>query len=549
MDSIKDVLQNLALAEIEKLLNNSGSSLQIIPNMPLPDHDFIQENCNMLIHDELQYDRQILEEEHDVLYSSLTLEQRNGFDTIMESAAQDIGGLYFLYGYGGTGKTFVWKTLAAAIRSKGEIVINVASSGIVALLLSGGRTAHSRFSIPINISEDSYCSISPDSDLAELINKAKLIIWDEAPMMHRYCFEALDRTMRDIIRSPNKGKPFGGKVVVLGGDFRQILPVVPKGSRADIVHASLNYSHLWRHCKVIKLTKNMRLLAGCVDSESQQIKEFAEWLLKIGEGKLGKQNDGEADIVFPEELLVQSNGDHVEAIVASIYPKLSENMNNPQYFQDKAILAPTNEEVDHVNEHVLSIIDSDEHIYYSSDSLCPDEDNDIFAQQLYSPEILNGLKVPGIPNHKLVLKPGVPIMLLRNINQSKGLCNGTRLLIQRLGNNTIEATIISGTFIGEVTHIPRMVISPTDKKIPVKFQRRQFPISVCYAMTINKSQGQSLSRVGLFLRKPVFTHGQLYVAVSRVTSKQGLKILICDENENLTNTTKNVVYKEVLQRI
>ncbi|XP_071698421.1 uncharacterized protein [Rutidosis leptorrhynchoides] len=257
---LKKVLYNLALAKIEKLLNSSGTTLKKIPNMPFPDFEFINESCNMLIHDELDYDASNLEIERSTFHSTMTDEQKSVYDTILDSVDKEQGGLYFLYGYEGTGKTLLWKTLAAAVRARGDIVINVASSGIAALLLTSGRTAHSRFSIPINVLEDSVCSIQPDSDLAALLNKAKLIIWDEAPMMHRHCFEAFDRIMRDIIRSPNRHKPFGGKVVVFGGDFRQILPVIQRGQRPETVDASLHSSRLWHHCKVLRLTKNMRLI-------------------------------------------------------------------------------------------------------------------------------------------------------------------------------------------------------------------------------------------------------------------------------------------------
>ncbi|KAJ9553125.1 hypothetical protein OSB04_017170, partial [Centaurea solstitialis] len=112
-----------------------------------------------------------------------------------------------------------------------------------------------------------------------------------------------------------------------------------------------------------------------------------------------------------------------------------------------------------------------------------------------------------------------------------------------LGNRVIEAEFISGSNIGNRTFIPRMSLTPTDKRIPFKFQRRQFPVSLCFAMTINKSQGQSLSKVGLFLRQPVFTHGQLYVVLSRVKSRECLKILIIDDEGIISNRTKNVVYK------
>lgn len=141
-------------------------------------------------------------------------------------------------------------------------MLNVASSGIASLLLPGGKTAHSTFSIPLLTTEESTCNIKQGSLHAKLLLHAKLIIWDEAPMFNRFCFETVDRTLRDVMRvqaEDNLHKPFGGKVVVLGGDFRQILPVIRKGSRHDIIASSINSSKLWNSCKVLTLTKNMRL--------------------------------------------------------------------------------------------------------------------------------------------------------------------------------------------------------------------------------------------------------------------------------------------------
>lgn len=113
---------------------------------------------------------------------------------------------FFLNGYDGTNKTYIWRTFADGLRSRGEIVIVVASSGMAALLILGGRTAHSRFHIPLIIHEPSSCNITPDSDLAGLIARAKLIIWDEAPMLHKHCFESLDRAYRYVLRSHNNGR-------------------------------------------------------------------------------------------------------------------------------------------------------------------------------------------------------------------------------------------------------------------------------------------------------------------------------------------------------
>ena len=169
---------------------------------------------NRLLWEELAYDRTGEYEESHRLKDKLTDEQRAIYDVVLNDIDSNNGGLFFVYGYGGTGKTFLWCALSSYIRAKGEIVINVASSGIASLLLPGGRTAHSRFSIPISINEDSTCNINQGSQLAELIVRAKLIIWDEAPMMHKHCFEALDKTMRDLLRFVNnesQNKTFGEK--------------------------------------------------------------------------------------------------------------------------------------------------------------------------------------------------------------------------------------------------------------------------------------------------------------------------------------------------
>ncbi|XP_022023386.1 ATP-dependent DNA helicase PIF1-like [Helianthus annuus] len=340
-------------------------------------------------------------------------------------------------------------------------------------------------------------------------------------MVHKHAFEALDRTMSDVFtdgRSIRSDVPFGGKVFVFGGDFRQILPVIPNGTRQQIVCASLSSSYIWSKCKLLRLTKNMRLTIGADSSDMDSIRDFAKWLLDIGEGKLGDDNDGEAIIEIPDDLLITDSSDPIQSLIDFVYPSIMQQFRNP----------------------------GDAKEYLSSDSICQTEQMlDSFQEGLYSTENLNALKISGLPNHRLVLKVGVPVMLLRNIDQQKGLCNGTRLKITFLGKRVIEAEVISDGNIGTRVFIPRLNMIPSDKKIPFEFQRRQFPLSVCFAMTINKSQGQSLSKVGLYLKDPVFTHGQLYVALSRVKTREGVKILIFDADGKPTNKTSNVVYKEV----
>ncbi|XP_058763805.1 uncharacterized protein LOC131637240 [Vicia villosa] len=408
----------------------------------------------------------------------------------MSSVRAQKGGVFFLHGYGGTGKTYMWRTLASALRSKHDICLTVATSGIASLLLPGGRTAHSKFKIPVPTMDNSTCKIEYDDDVAELLRQTKLIIWDEATMAHKHAFEALDRTLKDVMRTYGNSKDvFGGKVVVFGGDFRQILPVVPRGSRSDIVHAAINASYIWRDVQVLTLTQNMRLQSGPNDHEKKEIAEFSKWLLKIGEGKLSEPNDGFADIELPPELLITDYDDPVVAIVNNTYPDFKKNYQSNDYLKSRAILASTLEVVDQINNHVLDLMPGEIKDYYSSNTVDKSEIHDTNVVDILIPEFLSSLSTSGLPNHHIKLKVGTPVMLMRNIDQSEGLCNGTRVMITKMANHVIEARVMVGKGYGNLVYIPRMDMSPSQSPWPFKLKRRQFPIVVSYAMTINKSQG------------------------------------------------------------
>ncbi|KAH7666932.1 DNA helicase protein [Dioscorea alata] len=462
--------------------------------------------------------------------------------TQIQGAINNNRGMFFVYGHGGTGKTFLWNTIINGIRTEGKIVLAVAS-----------------FKIPINIEECSTCKISKQTQLTRLIEKTTLIVWDEAPMVHRNCLEALNKNLQDLLSETTpeaSTKPFGGKAIVLGGDFRQILPVIQYGSKEDIINATITQSQLWKECKVLKLNTNMRLHRNNLNEESRdQFREFAEWLLQIGDGTIAsiERNHNDLDegdwIEIPQYLLVENLGNPIQSIIEAIYPQFQLNYAKTEYLRQRAIVTPYNETVDILNETISNEIEADEQKYLSSDYISKASTSADANAPLYTTEFLNTLKFAGIPNHELTLKIGCVIMLIRNISQTNGLCNGTRLIITQMHHNILEAVIISGSNIGDKVYIHRIIMPVQEGKWPFIMCRKQFLVKLSYAMTINKSQGQTLELVGLFLPKPAFSHGQLYVALSRVSSVEGLKVLILDDNGKNTNKTKNVVYKEIFDSI
>ncbi|CAI0453985.1 unnamed protein product, partial [Linum tenue] len=549
-------LRNSVLIELQRLLSYYSTTLQNVglPTPQLDDSDRLQ---NSLIAEQLDYDINEQRRIAETGLASLNENQRYAYDAVIDSVCNEKGSLFFLYGYGGTGKTFLYDTLTAKLRSMNKIVLVVASSGIAATLLPDAITAHSRFKIPLKIDRTSTCMIKKGSHLAQLIKEAALIVWDEAPMTHRFSFEAVDRSFCDVMNCPISGdgyKPFGGKCVLLGGDFRQTLPVVVEGGREESIDSSLTRSHLWKYFKVLPLTVNMRINATL--NNLQRIydgKDFASWVLAIGDGRIKRTTFTSSVytdwIKIPDKFIIPHIGNKIQAITDTVYNDFGSYYDNPNYIKNRAIVTPTNRTVSKINAYMLAKVRGQGKLFYSSDSIEDDSPNSIRLEEEYPTEFLNGLSFNGVPEHEIHLKVSTPIILLRNLNPGIGLCNGTRIMITHLGENIIRGDIIGGKYDKKTVIIPRIVLNVTEHRWPFVLKRRQFPVRVCYAMTINKSQGQTLDTVGVYLPKPVFSHGQLYVAVSRVRSADGLHILIDNEAEIPHNFTRNIVYEETFTDI
>ncbi|XP_058751153.1 uncharacterized protein LOC131624208 [Vicia villosa] len=277
--------------------------------MPYPDSYVTRHVRNRLIYDELDYNADTERENFHNLFTNLKYEQRSIFDKIMEAVDKQRGGVFFLHGYGGT----------------------------------GGRTAHSKFKITMPTLDNSTCNVDKDTEHSQLFEATDVIIWDEAPMALKNCFEALDKTLKDV--------------------------------------------------------------------------------MDVGDGKICEPNDGLADIEIPQEILISNFEDPIKAIVESTYFNLLENFQNVDILQGKAILASTIRVVKKINHYVLDMIPGEEEKYLSFDSIDRTYTSYNETYEVLTPEFLSKLRTSGLPNHKIKLKVGIPIMLTRNLDQNDGLCN------------------------------------------------------------------------------------------------------------------------------
>jgi hypothetical protein len=543
------------LLEIELLLRDltPPRSLSKFPSMPqIPNH--LPSLMRRYLDVELNLDRDEILSRLETNIPLLNLDQNRVFSEFRAGIDAREQRLIFVDGPGGSGKTFLFNCMLDYTRSLIMIALATATVGLATKLLYLARTAHSRFKFPLIPKADSICNLKPNSPEGQIVIQAAAIFIDEISALHRFNLDALNRTLNDLMLSTESDEAgrlhklsadgrlfFGGKTVVVGGDFRQTLPVVPKGTRAETVGASIRQSPLWELFQDLQLRINMRLLQNMNKIQRKRCVAFSEWLLSLGGGEqklFDEIGNGESDrILLPD--FAGHNVNSLESLIDETYPQLLRNLNDPQYFSSRSILTPLNKDASEINAMILERLPTQPQTFFSADSAANSEES-----SLYPVEFLNSLQLSGMPPHQLQLKVGAIVMLIRNLKGD--LCNGQRLIVVSMRPNIIEVRRPTDAQ-DDTFFLPRITLDSANTQLPFELRRRQFPVKLAFAMTINKSQGQSLSRVGLYLPRDVFAHGQLYVAFSRATKPDAVTVFDPRQvNSKEPFTLRNVVYHEAL---
>jgi hypothetical protein len=438
----------------------------------------------------------------------LSAEQQHAVTMVVESVINQVGfNVFGVFCSAGTGKTLFANYLACLLRTQGLIVVCVAASALAASLLEGGHTAHHALHIPIPANDGTYCSFS----LAErlIIRSANLLIWDEASMIAESVADTVDRTLQDIM---NDTRPFGGTTVMFTGDFKQLLPVV-RGGKGE--NHSIQRCGWWPLLRRIEFSQNWR---AC------QNVEFAVMLEAVGSGSMDC-------VPVPHESVALDMNDLVQRVFGHDLYRSDANA---------MVLTLTLDDADIINDHCISAMGGRDREAFASDTFLHCRQPDMYPR-----EIVSGMRMTGAPPSVLKLKLGARYMIIKNM--MKTVFNGVRCqVVAFAGSKCVFVKLISGPGTGTTILLPACVfmIHPDQSGLPFSIRRRQLPLIIAYAVTVHKAQGQTLSTVGLYITTAIFTHGQLYTALSRTRGWCNIVVLSTLPNPSMI---QNYVCKHVLR--
>jgi hypothetical protein len=441
--------------------------------------------------------------DRDRLLAIFTREQHDALsvivDAITTSAALNV---FALIASAGVGKTVFANGLAAHLRAAGFCVVCTAASGLAAMLLEGGTTAHAAFGIPIPVNETSICNLTREE--RSFLKTVDLIIWDECSMIHAYAADAVSRTFQDIMRND---QPFGGKCVLLMGDFKQLLPVVQYGKGQN---HTIQKCRWWSMARQLTFTQNWR---------AAQHPEYCKFLEDVGSGRI-------SCVIPPAANTVSSHA----AMIAAVY---EDDFNN-----NHQILALTLETCAEINSMCFEKLAGELVEMPAGDTYVECADPDAFPH-----DYVEQLSIKGAPPFILQFKVGGRYMCIRNLDVPRGIINGTMLKLIKCGQRLATFQVISGKSTGSIEIFTKatFTLTPEASGLPFTIIRRQFPVIPAYCLTVHKAQGQTMRRVGLIFESDPFTHGQLYVALSRVAGWHEVFVLYQGAD------IRNVVQQQLLK--
>lgn len=469
------------------------------------------------------------------------------FDCVTRSAMGNglPRGLFYLDAVAGCGKTHVCQCISAHLRSQGRIVLSSAPSALAASLHMAGTTCHKCFGLPIQDDRKRrLSSLSYKSYQGTALRLCDLIIIDEVGMLDTLYLDCIDNLLRELC---GNDFPFGGKCILIVGQLAQLPPVVQKGSRQDIVAASVISSQHWHLFKPFQLSHRFR------HADDQDLQHWTD-AISIGEFD-GQKHDGFfespefpksfrsftslssavnaylqfTDFPTPDQVGKFSDIDFGKLANSPLYTSIAIAFHHKDAIFLDAVIRTA----------VQKRLRSDTLPFVATET--PRE-----AESIVTAEWMSAQDGASVPPHRLEVFIGCKLRLLRNFNQSLGLCNGTMLILRRAGRHFLEVQIITpGEFFGNIETIFRFKFDFESRAF--SFWRTQFPVRSAFSGTVHRFQGQGVSKRGILLvdaRRKAFCHGHVYVAITRAMRGDQV-ILILKDNDHQRRRITCCIYGEL----
>lgn len=435
---------------------------------------------------------------------SLSHQQNTVYQAIISSISTPLANrnqnAYLIRGAAGTGKTLLLNQIWRHCQNEDVKAIALAYTGIASCMLLKGKTVHSQFRIPWN-RQQINCAIDSNSPVYQHIKQASVLLWDQAAFCSRSIVEEVNRFLKDMMKS---NRLFGGKIVVMCADFRECSPIAKASSTMPSESHSILFSPLFNQMQHFTLKENFRFTNHA----------DYRWCLDIGSGI-------NQEINIPNECRVYN----LDMLINSIYEHDFGSLSSDDVMQ-RSIVSVSTEGAEFLNKECLKRL-------FATKFTCPSINyfkkiDDEQRSRFYVMENVMVNLPKYFPPDILLLSENCPVMLQQTY---RGLSPGTRLIVRNVTEHKIVAEIGVGQRKGRLINIYRTLTRRIFAAGNVQFIRRQFPISLAFALTINKAQGLQLNRLGVYFDCSVFSHGQMYVAFSRVPKiKEDLKVLIAELN-------------------